>query len=240
MTAKREELDLDPDIYAQWRASEIGQLTETLEDRVLNEMMGDPAGRDILDVGCGDGTNAIELARRGARITGVDISEKMIEAATAQAARDQPDAHFPDAHFYVATAEALPFSDQQFDIVLAKTILCFVVDPAPVFAEIARVLRPGGCLVIGELGKWSLWAVQRRFRAWFGSKLWRRARFRTAPELRSLAENAGLRVIEIRGAIYYPRSLFAARLLKKIDPKLGPITTFGAAFLAMKAGKDKV
>jgi SAM-dependent methyltransferase len=230
----KEKLNLDPDIYAAWRASEIGQLTEALEDRVLEDMMGTPEGRDILDVGCGDGTTAIGLARRGGRVIGVDMAEDMIAAATAQVGREQS-----DARFYVATAEGLPFEDEKFDIVLAKTILCFVTDPAPVFAEIARVLKPGGCLLIGELGKWSSWAVQRRIRAWFGSRLWRRARFRTARELRLLAENAGLQVIEIRGAIYYPRWMPVARMLKRLDPGLGRFTTFGAAFLAMRAEKKK-
>ena len=63
------------------------------------------------------------------------------------------------------------------------TVLCFVQDAAPVFAEIIRVLRPSGKLMIGELGKWSSWAAARRIRAWLGSLLWRRGRFRTATEL---------------------------------------------------------
>ena len=73
----------------------------------------------------------------------------------------------------VGEAASIPFDLERFDVVVAVTILCFVANAAPVFRDISRVLRPGGILVIGELGKWSLWAAARRVRAWFGSPLWR-------------------------------------------------------------------
>jgi SAM-dependent methyltransferase len=105
-------------------------------------------------------------------------------------------------------------------------------------SEIARVLMPGGRLVIGELGRWSLWAAQRRMRGWLGHPVWRRVKFRTAADLRRLAEAAGLRVVTIHGAVHYPPSGVAARLLAPIDLWLGRETTFGAAFLAMSAAKQ--
>ena len=119
----------------------------------------------------------------------------------------------------------------------AVTILCFVRDVAPVFQEIARVLRPGGRFIIGELGKWSTWAAARRVRAWFGSQLWRLAYFRTAGELRTYAEQAGLTVQSVRGAIFYPRLTLAARLLSRSDLAVGRHITMGAAFLALSATK---
>jgi ubiquinone/menaquinone biosynthesis C-methylase UbiE len=89
----------------------------------------------------------------------------------------------------VAVAEQLPFATDQFDVVVAVTILCFVPNAAPVFWEIARVLRPGGRLVVGEFGKWSSWAAMRRIKGWSGSALWRRASFRSQRELRSLTRS---------------------------------------------------
>ncbi len=225
---------LAPESYSEWRGSEIGATTERLERRLILELVGDVGGRKVLDIGCGDGDFAVELARRGALVTGIDASPEMIGAA-----RRRAEQQGTAVTFHVATAQHLPFAAEQFDLVTAITILCFVDNPSPVFREIARVLRPAGRLVIGELGKWSTWAAGRRLRAWRGSPLWRRGRFRTANELRSLAERAGLAVGEVRGAVFYPRSKLAARLLRPADAALGRRTTIGAAFIALSATKNQ-
>jgi ubiquinone biosynthesis O-methyltransferase len=227
--------ELGPDAYRRWRASEIGAITERLERRLILEMLGNVDGLRVLDVGCGDGELACELATRGATVTGVDSSGAMIEAAKYRSAQQGS-----DIAFQVSRAENLPFRDDEFDVVTAITILCFVKDAAPVFREIARVLRPGGRFVIGELGKWSIWAAARRIRAWLGSPLWRLGRFRTARELRRLAESAGLGVEEIRGAVYYPRFRLAAQLCAPYDAMAGRLTTVGAGFIAVSAAKPQL
>jgi SAM-dependent methyltransferase len=224
--------DLGPDVYTKWRASGIGAITEQLQRRLILTLLGDVRGRNVLDVGCGDGDFAVELWRRGASVTGIDASPEMVEAARARAKREDA-----DILFLVGEAASIPFDPGRFDVVVAVTILCFVANAAPVFQEIARVLCPGGVLVIGELGKWSLWAAARRVRAWFGSQLWRRGRFRAVSELRSLANGAGLMPGPVHGSIYYPRWTWAARLLAPYDAALSRLTTFGAAFLALSAVK---
>jgi ubiquinone biosynthesis O-methyltransferase len=225
---------LGPKDYVRWRASAIGAITEHLERQLILELVGDVTGCRVLDVGCGDGELAIELRTRSATVIGVDASAAMIDAAKVRAKE-----HKADIAFRTATAEDLPFLAEQFDVVTAITILCFIDDAAPVLREIARVLRPGGRLVIGELGKWSWWAAGRRMRAWFGSPLWRRGRFRTANELRDLVEQAGLVVGSVRGAIYYPRWGLVARLLSRYDFTFSRVTTVGAGFVALSATKPK-
>ena len=223
---------LDPDLYAGWRESDLGAITEALEDRLLFALLGDVAGKDALDVGCGEGAFALALGLRAAVVTAADPSGPMIAAASGRAR---------EAGLSVALVQArgeqLPFADGSFDIVVAKTVLCFVGDGQPFVSEMARVLRPGGRFVIGELNKWSTWAAQRRLRAWFGSKLWQRGRFRTPRELRRLAVTAGLDVETIRGAIYYPRIQAVARSLAPHDAAFARWTTVGAAFIAMAAVK---
>src|SRR3974377_259401 len=178
--------DFGPDVYAQWRASGIGATTERLEGRLILELVGDVSGCRVLDVGCGDGRLALELSRRGAIVTGIDASAPMIDAAKRRAQQ-----HNANVTFQVAVAEHLPFPAEQFDIVTAITILCFVQDAAPVFRDIDSAPAPGGRLIIGELSKWSAWAAGRRIRAWLGSPLSRRGWVRTAKEPRGLPRRGG-------------------------------------------------
>ena len=218
--------------YAGWRASTLGRITDRLEDALLRDLLGDVAGRAVLDLGCGDGKLAVRLAALGARVDGLDSDAAMLRAAASRAAAAEI-----GVDFVVGQAEALPFTAGRFDIVVAVTVLCFVSDAEAVFREIARVLRPGGAVVIGELGRWSLWALRRRIRGWLGNPLWRAARFHTEGELRRLAEGAGLEVRARRGAVFYPPVAALACAMAPLDPWLGRITAIGAAFVALRAEK---
>ena len=230
----KKDLEGLPVAYAAWRESRLGQATDAIEQHLLLDVIGSPAGLAILDVGCGDGALALELASRGALVTGADASAEMIAAARARARRQER-----TVGFEVAKAEALPFAAGSFDLVLAVTVLCFVEDLRAALGEMLRVLRPGGRVVVGELGKWSAWAAKRRVQAWCGSTVWRRARFRTASQLRRLAREAGLVDVSVTGAVFYPPSGLAARLLAPIDRRLGQLTTAGAAFLVLAATKPE-
>jgi ubiquinone/menaquinone biosynthesis C-methylase UbiE len=175
---------------------------------------------------------ATRLALSGAAVVGIDASASMVAAA-----RERASAVGAAVGFCQGTAEALPFPDGSFDLVVAVTVLCFIDDPLPTFREAHRVLAPGGRLVIGELGRFSSWAVQRRVRAWLGDPVWSSARFRTAHELRRTARLAGFSVTSLRGAVFYPRMVWLARLMRHMDSRLGRHTTFGAAFICMAADR---
>ena len=218
--------------YAKWRSSRLGRITDALEQQLLFELLGSVADKTLLDVGCGDGALASELVRRGAIITGLDADPVMIAAA-----RRRTEIEDTQLHLVEGQAERLPFNDAAFDFVVAVTVLCFVRDAERALMEMARVLKPGGRLVIGELGRWNLWAAHRRIRGWLGDPTWRTAMFRTATELRGLVRSAGLDVGEIRGAVHYPPCGAAARVLAAIDLWLGRRMTFGAAFIAVSATK---
>lgn len=194
--------------------------------------MGELAGRRFLDAGCGDGALVCVVAAHGAVATGVDPDPAMLAAARSRTAEAGL-----EATSLAGQVERLPFPDSSFDVVASVTVLCFVGDAAGALREMARVLRPGGRLVLGELGRWSSWAALRRVRGWLGSTTWQKARFRTPRELRALVRQAGLPVRAVRAAVYYPPSDLLARLLAPVDPWLGRRTSIGAAFIALGAVK---
>jgi ubiquinone/menaquinone biosynthesis C-methylase UbiE len=120
-----------------------------LRQRTINLACIQP-GEQVLDVGCGTGTLAMEAARRvgrAGRVAGVDPGTQQIARARAKAARR----NIPVA-FQIGVIEQLPFPDQTFDVVFSTLMLHHL--PAPLkrqgLAEIARVLKPGGRLVITD------------------------------------------------------------------------------------------
>lgn len=74
-------------------------------------------------------------------------------------------------------------------------------------------------------------------RGWLGNPVWRHARFRSARDLRDLADKTGFVVETLQGAIYYPPCGLVARLLGAVDRDISRLTNFGAAFLALAATK---
>lgn len=74
--------------------------------------------------------------------------------------------------------------------------------------------------MIGELGRYSLWASAGRIRGWFGEKFWREAHFWTPGELRRLVESNGLKFGAVRGAVYYPPSRIVSKWLASLDGSL--------------------
>jgi SAM-dependent methyltransferase len=113
-----------------------------LSERVV-DLAGLPAGAVLLDVGCGDGVTAEHLARRsGLRVVGVDRS-----AALVREGRDR----CSDLDLREGSAERLPLPDASVDAVLAECVLSIVDDPAAAVDEWARVLRPGGRLLVNDL-----------------------------------------------------------------------------------------
>ena len=110
------------------------------------QVLGDVAGRDILELGCGAAQGSIDLARAGARPVGLDLSEGQLGHARrllAQAGVKMP--------LVQASAEAVPLADASFDIVFCDHGAMNFADPYRTVPEVARLLRPGGLFAFCHL-----------------------------------------------------------------------------------------
>lgn len=115
-----------------WRAGQAYRLR-------LVQAHVDLRGRRILDAGCGVGAYTHALQEAGARALGVDVEEARVAEARGRAS---------GACFAVASVERLPFGDGTFDVVFSHEVLEHVEDDLQALQEAARVLRPGGSLVL--------------------------------------------------------------------------------------------
>ncbi|MFF3613918.1 class I SAM-dependent methyltransferase [Streptomyces sp. NPDC002580] len=122
----------DPSVREAW----VARLRDWLPER---------AG-DLLDVGCGTGSLSLVAAERGHRVTGIDLSPRMIDLARAKLAGR-------DAVFLVGDAVAPPVGEQLFDVLLGRHVLWALPDPGRVLRHWRGLLRPGGRLVLVE-GVW--------------------------------------------------------------------------------------
>jgi SAM-dependent methyltransferase len=102
-------------------------------------------GARVLDVACGTGNLAVIAARRGCAVSGIDIAANLIEQARARAAGSGLNIDFKEAD-----AEALPFADGRFDLVVSMFGVMFTPQPAVAAAELRRVTRPGGQVALAN------------------------------------------------------------------------------------------
>lgn len=100
-----------------------------------------PEGARVLDIGCGDAGVLIAFAERGSRCAGIELDEKSLERGRLRA-----EEHGVSVDLRGGVAEALPWGDGSFDLVILDNVLEHVTDQRKTLAEIHRVLRPGGLL----------------------------------------------------------------------------------------------
>jgi SAM-dependent methyltransferase len=129
--------------YAQWAPwyDEPGNELLEVEEPVVREILDALPVGVALDAACGTGRHGAYLASLGHKVIGVDATPEMLEVARAK---------IPAGDFYEADLRDLPVADDSVDVVVCGIAVSHLPDLAPVFAEFARVLRPGGHLVLTD------------------------------------------------------------------------------------------
>jgi SAM-dependent methyltransferase len=133
-----------------WATGDFGIIAKILapEEIEFVNRLNIPHGAKVLDVACGSGTMAIEAAKRGADVFGIDIVEDLIRQAKEMAA-----AEGVKAEFITGDAEEMPYDDNKFDYVLSVFGAMFCPRPDVASAELVRVTKTGGLIVMGNWTK---------------------------------------------------------------------------------------
>ncbi len=147
-TAAAAEIDaLKTRLKATWMAGNYDYFSRFMESSAVDflDRLGVEAGASLLDVACGSGQLGLIAARRGMRVTGIDIASNSILAARGRAASEGLDARFDEGD-----AEDLPYTDASFDVVASIYGAMFAPRPELVAAEMLRVCRPGGTIAMAN------------------------------------------------------------------------------------------
>ncbi|GAA2804579.1 class I SAM-dependent methyltransferase [Kribbella solani] len=146
MTSESQTAEQQPDHYdgfgeAYARENENGLFNRWYARPAVLDLLGDVAGRRILDAGCGSGPLVADLKERGASAAGFDASPAMIRLARERLG--------DDADLKVADlTQPLPYDNEAFDDALAMLVLHYLEDWSGPLTELRRVLKPGGRLIV--------------------------------------------------------------------------------------------
>lgn len=134
-------------LKAMWMSGDYAEFAKPMEPGALEFLrrLGLPRGTKLLDVGCGAGQTAIPAARAGARVTAVDIATNWVEHTRSRARNEGLDVQVEEGD-----AEELAQPNDAFDVVLSMFAAMFAPRPEHVAAELVRVCRPGGRIVMAN------------------------------------------------------------------------------------------
>lgn len=215
---------------------------------VVLRLLGSRPG-SVLDCGMGPGRLLVELERRGWTVSGVDLSGEMVELAQSRLPQS-------DERLQQGSIESIPFPAESFDAAVATGVLEYVDDLPRALGEVARVLRPGGVLIVGAPNTRALSTLWRHRVVYSGMRAiktlvrfgqpvpLRRPGLVSPRRLRSLLAAAGLQIEWVEHLVLVPAPVQAlapsparrlAERLQRVGPPLGSLLGGQLVAVARKA-----
>ena len=155
--------------YDAYYQTAFGKKVDELEQRVISSFIKDIPRDSMLELGCGTGHWSGYFIKQGFNITGVDISEAMLQLAKAKELK---------AEFMKADSQKLPFRNESYTVISSINMLEFVDNQDKVLQEIYRILKPEGWLILGCLNAHSVLGERKEL-----DETFRDAQFLTSEEL---------------------------------------------------------
>lgn len=166
--------------YDEWFKTKMGAFADKVETELAFSLFKPNPGMRILDVGCGTGNFSIKLAEMGCKVIGIDISQKMLDQAKAKTKDKGLDIEFQKMDVY-----HLDFPVEEFDGVFSMAAFEFIQKPKQAYAEMYRVLKKGGHLLIGTINLDSKWGEFYLSKAMQENTVFKYADFKTLDDMKS-------------------------------------------------------
>lgn len=183
----------DAERYDQWFDQPWGHFASRVEREAVLAAAGDLTNRVVADIGCGTGRLTAHLEHIAGKVVGIEPDQAMLAVAT----------HRVRGPLLVGDGHRLPIRDAAVDVAIAVTVCEFTTKPTLVFAELARITRPGGRIVVGALDRHSPWGIANRHQ--FDQPPWDSATFLSATDLTNLGTPHGPTTVS--PALYAPAPL---------------------------------
>jgi ubiquinone/menaquinone biosynthesis C-methylase UbiE len=212
--------------YDSWFETPVGQLVKKYELALLLELLAPQTGDLILDAGCGTGVFTRDVLSHGGYVVAMDISALMLAKGNRQL-------RGMDFSGVCGDMCALPFSDNSFDRVYSMTAIEFIPDVAMAIAELNRVAKKGGCIVVTTLNSLSPWAERRIQKASQGHSLFENITFRSPDDICKIIPNNSV----IKTAIHFQKDEPVEKIAK-IEEAGNTLQLETGAFLAAKWIKE--
>jgi ubiquinone/menaquinone biosynthesis C-methylase UbiE len=194
MTIEKAIFDEWPEKYDQWFTTPIGSLVRKYESELILDFLKTAPGEMVLDAGCGTGVFTREFISSGSQVIGLDISFPMLRRAREKSGGVR-------FHPIWGDISTMPFRDEAFGKVVSVTALEFIAEAKSAVAELFRVTRRGGVVVVAALNSRSPWAVRRREEARKGHSIFSKAVLRSPDDLLSFSPALGL----VRTVIHFSK-----------------------------------
>jgi len=138
--------------YDEWYKTPIGNFIDIIETDCLFSLLNPQNNQKILDVCCGTANYSIKLAKMGCQVTGIDISEKMLEIAKEKVNKEKL-----DIEFIKEDCSIISLKNSYYDSIISMAGFEFIQNPIIAYNNLVKYLKPNGLFVIGTIQKDSEW-----------------------------------------------------------------------------------
>ena len=201
--------------YDDWYKTKIGKHVDLVESECAFSLFKIKKGIKVLDLGCGTGNFSIKLAKKGCKVTGIDLSDKMLTLAREKAEKENLQINYYNMNVY-----DLNFPDEYFDAVFSMATFEFVKDMGKAINEIFRVCKDKGQIMIGTINQDSKWGELYASEEFQKNTVFKNAQLRNPEDLKKLKSD---KIVSTGECLYIPPDIKEEEISRKKEEKLSKI-----------------